>query len=137
MVLRSAAMRATMKPALCALLVFAACGPTTRPPGGDDGVDAAGSGSGSNGDNCSAAAKLIYVVDSNNTLSKFEPVSRTFQDIGKLSCPSQLGATPFSMGIDRNATAWVLYSSGELFRVDTTNLNCTKTTWSGAAQGLM
>jgi hypothetical protein len=54
-------------------------------------------------------------------------------DIGQLSCPAQALATPFSMGIDRNATAWVLYSSGELFRVDTTSLACTKSAWTQQA----
>jgi len=34
------------------------------------------------------------------------------------------------MGVDRTATAWVLYDSGELFHVDTTSLACTKTNWS-------
>jgi len=87
---------------------------------------------------CSDAAKLVYVVDSNNKFSKFDPATRTFMDIGTLMCPSNLGglATPFSMGVDRDAVAWVLYSSGELFRVDTSNLNCTKSTWA-SQQGLM
>jgi hypothetical protein len=114
---------------LVTLLV--ACGAPPRPGSGDDDdgdtPDASMTG---NEDNCSDAAKLIYVVDSNNTLSKFDPVAKQFNDLGRLSCPASFGATPFSMGIDRNAAAWVLYSSGELFHVDTTSLACTKSQWT-------
>jgi hypothetical protein len=118
------------------------CGPATRNGnGGDDGSgnDAgggSGDGGGSNMDGCSDAAKFVYTVDENNTFSKFDPGTKTFTDIGNLSCPASGGATPFSMGVDRTATAWVLYNHGELFHVDTTSLACTKTTWS-AQLGLM
>ena len=44
---------------------------------------------------------------------------------------------PFSMGVDRSATAWVLYDSGELFRVDTTSLACTVTDVDVAQLGLL
>ncbi|MDQ3339911.1 MAG: hypothetical protein M4D80_32530 [Myxococcota bacterium] len=119
-----------MKYFVCALLV--ACGgPSDRPP--DSGNNTGGEGNGSSGDGCSDEAKAVYVVDQNNTLSRFSPPTKTFMDLGKLNCPSSFGATPFSMGIDRTALAWVLYSSGELFRVDTTSLNCTKSTWSPQA----
>ena len=122
------------------LVIATACGPSSR--NGDDGfggdVDASNAtgGSGDAGDGCSAAAKLVYVVDEDNELSQFDGSTKTFHDLGKLSCPSQLGATPFSMGVDRTATAWVLYSSGELFNVNTTTLACTKTSWNDA-NGLM
>lgn len=116
-----------------AMLVLAACGPSDRNrPGGGNGPD---SGTGSNGsgqDGCSDAAKLVYVVDQNNTLSQFDPMTKTFHDLGTLSCPATGGATPFSMGVDRNAVAWVLYSDGELFHVDTMSLACTATGWHSA-----
>jgi hypothetical protein len=110
-------------------LLLAACsGPADRPNsnGGDSGN---GDGNGG-GDGCSDEAKSVYVVDQNNTLSRFDPPNKTFMDLGQLNCPASFGATPFSMGIDRTALAWVLYSSGELFRVDTTSLNCTKSSWT-------
>jgi len=97
------------------------------------GTDSNNGSNGSNGsgsDGCSDAAKLVYVVDENNKLSQFDPTTKTFHDLGTLSCPASAGGTPFSMGVDRTATAWVLYSSGELFHVDTTSLACTKTTWA-------
>src|SRR5687768_14194250 len=109
---------------LCAVLAACGAGPSDRSadsgPGGD--------GNGSNSDGCSEEAKAVYVVDQNNTLSRFDPPTKNFTDLGRLACPASFGASPFSMGIDRTAVAWVLYSSGELFRVDTTSLNCTKST---------
>lgn len=128
---------------LLAAFLFA-CGPDGRDPGGGgggggNGPDGGGGGSGSgsgNEDGCSDAAKLVYVVDQNNKMSKFDPATKTFMDLGTLSCPAG-SATPFSMGLDRNAIAWVLYSDGSLYRVDTTmaNLPCTKSTWA-TQQGL-
>ncbi len=109
------------------VLAIAACGPNR---GDDDGTT--GDGGNVNGDganaNCSEAAKLVYVVDANNTLSTFDPVTKVFSDKGQLNCSP--GASPFSMGIDRNAGAYVLYDSGQLFKVDTMTLACTPTSWS-------
>jgi hypothetical protein len=127
-----------------------ACGPSERDPGGGggggNGPDASGVGSGSgNQDGCSDAAKLIYVVDSNNKLSSFDGATKTFKDLGTLSCPAASGANPFSMSVDRSAIAYVLYSgvdlisgnptSTELFRVDTTmpGLPCTKANFTAPA----
>jgi len=89
------------------------------------------------GDGCGDAAKLVYVVDESNTFSSFDPTTKQFADKGTLSCPASGGATPFSMGIDRNAGAWVLYSNGQLFSVDTSTLACTPTSWSPGTGGLM
>lgn len=92
-------------------------GPTTDAPGG-------------NTDGCSDDAKLVYVVDENYQLSTFDPMTRTFALRGNLSCPAGLFATPFSMSIDRDANAWVLYSDGVLYKVDTSTMACTRTSWS-------
>ena len=122
-----------MKWTVLPILVLAiACGPANRGMGDDGtGTDGQGSGSGSGSDGCSDSAKLVYVVDENNTLSQFDPTTKTFHDLGQLNCPTA-GGMPFSMGVDRTATAWVLYDTGELFHVDTTaaGLPCTNTTWS-------
>ncbi|HEY4242422.1 MAG TPA: hypothetical protein VGM88_21540 [Kofleriaceae bacterium] len=114
-----------------------ACGPPPREGGGGDDtgtpdarrIDSGGGPTGDAPDNCSDAAKVVYVVDINNTLSTFMPPA-TFTDLGTLNC-SQTGATPFSMGIDRNALAWIVYSDGTLYNVDPTvsPLHCTPTTW--------
>lgn len=84
---------------------------------------------------CSAAAKLIYVLDQDRTLLSFDPqklgTSSTdaFTEVGRISCTADLGAEPFSMAVDRNATAWIIYDSGELFTVDLLRspLECVKT----------
>jgi len=120
-----------------AVLSLAACGPSDRTRPGDNGGGPDGGG-GSNGsgnqDGCSDAAKIVYVVDENNTLSQFDPSTKTFHDLGTLNCPAQVLATPFSMAIDRSAAAWVLYNSGELFHVDTSSasLPCTATNWQSS-----
>ncbi len=121
-------MRALTTGIVCLTLFAAACGAPSR---GDDDDDDNPPGDGQpNPDGCSAEAKLIYVVDVNNQLSTYDPISRSFNDKGALVCPASNGATPFSMGIDRNASAYVLYNSGELFKVDTATLNCETTPWS-------
>jgi hypothetical protein len=105
------------------------------PPGGDGGTNPDNVDPGVAPGDCTDGAKLVYVVDENNLLSSFDPTTLKFKDIGMLACPSQPGATPFSMGIDRNATAWVLYSSGELFQVDTKTANCKASKFTPGQQG--
>lgn len=113
------------------LLLAGACGPGGRDDGGDGGNGSGTDGGGNNNqDGCSDASKLVYVVDSNNKLSQWEPTTKTFKDLGNLSCPAGFLATPFSMAIDRSANAWVLFSDGELFKVNTTTLACTATSWN-------
>jgi len=91
-------------------------------------------------DTCTEAAMLVYVVDSDTELFSFRPDTGTFTSIGKLDCPTMggspipspipipgLGGSPFSMAVDRDGIAWVLYDTGELFRVDTKDASCTAT----------
>jgi hypothetical protein len=109
-----------------------ACGDSKRPVSPDASVDAAipdGSAGSGTSDGCVDAARHVYVVDKDMTFSTFDPVTKTFHDIGQLACPASDGASPFSMGVDRDAVAWVLYDDGSMFRVDTTTLACTATTW--------
>ena len=128
----------------CLIVVVIAaggCGPGQRGPdalgtGPDSGDGESNVGADGAGDNCSDAAKLVYTVDTNNTFSKFDPSTKTFTDLGNLSCVAGPLAQPFSMAIDRYAIAWVVYSDAELFRVDIqNNLACTKTAWA-AQHGL-
>src|SRR5262245_15466910 len=87
------------------------------PPSGDAG--AAGCETG-----------LIYVADDLHTLVSFDPEAERsrFTPIGRFDCPTSPawpgwpGAlVPFSVAVDRAGRAWVLYTSGELFWVDTTD----------------
>src|SRR5262245_12949377 len=109
-----------------ALLALAACdGGYGRPPGSghtnpsnssnpDLSTGLSAPEDGSIDDGCSASAKLIYTIDSSGMLASFQPNQTdiklsAFHDIGGLSCRSQFDGSPFSMAIDRNATAWVEY----------------------------
>lgn len=143
---------ASLVAALLGSVLFAACGPDNRDDGGGDSDSDIGGDSDSDSDSsdggtddsdgtifpdgddgCGDAAKLIYVIDVDYTLSSFDAMARTLTPIGPLDCPAEGGATPFSMGVDREANAWVLYNSGEVFKVNTTTLECTPTTWSTQA----
>lgn len=88
---------------------------------------------------------LIYVVDQNNNFLSFDPrligTGNEFNLIGVLNCPagapypSWPAATPFSMSVDRNGVAWVLYTSGEIFNVNIQNAACTATGFQKTQQG--
>lgn len=136
-------MRRNLGKAMALALALAACSPDGRDPGtlpdggGGGGDGGNGDGNNNNGDGCSDEAKLVYVVDQANKLLQFHPSTKTFTDLGTLSCPAG-GASPFSMAIARDATAWVLYNNGDLFRVETkNNLACTKAAWVRNTQGHM
>ncbi len=95
--------------------------------GAGGGVSSGGGAGGGLGDLCPEESKTVYVVAADRTFSAFDPRTKTFRDIGTLSCPAQAGAGPFSMAIARDAFAYVLYDDGELFKVSTDTLACTKT----------
>jgi hypothetical protein len=116
--------------------------------GGGGGTGGTGGSGGGSGSDCSDAAKLIYVIDSDGTFSSFKPdqtdiTKSVFTDIGKLSCTvggiGGFGATPFSMSVDRSATAWVEYQTAggdsALFKVSTANAACTNTTYKSGQAG--
>ena len=117
-------------------VITSACGPAPRPANGgdDDDDDGSDAGNNPNGD-CADATELIYTIDQfNYRLSRFDPSTKMFADLGSLACPSTMGGTPFSMSVDRTGNAWVLYNSGELFKAPISNVTaCTKTTWASQA----
>jgi streptogramin lyase len=88
---------------------------------------------------------LVYVVDGDKNLLSFSPADdkNEFKLIGKLDCPAGptwparggLPSSPFSMSVDRQARAWVLYGSGEIFWVDTKDASCNASTFSKGASG--
>jgi len=93
---------------------------------------------------------LVYVVDEQNDFLSFDPrklPGDPFTLIGTLNCPAQgqsiqqpapLDPTPmpFSMSVDRDGTAWVLYTSGELFEVSITTAACTAANNTVGAGGM-
>ena len=91
------------------------------PSGGDASTGTSGG--------CSDEAKLVYVVSAENDLYSFKPDALAFTKIGKLGC-SAGAASPNSMAVDRQGTAWVNYSDGSLFKVSTKDASCTSTSFA-------
>ena len=97
---------------------------------------------------CGAGADLVYVIDQDYRLLSFDPRlleggQDPFTLIGPVSCPTQASAwpgwtnppTPFSMSVDRDATAWVLFTNGEIHHVSTDNASCQATGFTRGQQG--
>lgn len=82
---------------------------------------------------CTEAGQYIYTVDNDGRFSRFDPLTLSYLDIAPLRCPTS--ATPFSMNVDQNAIAWVIFGDGNLFRVDTANGQCTATSYVPNQQG--
>lgn len=85
---------------------------------------------------CPESARPIYAVEadvenpgSQGKLVKFDAQTLTFLEIGELNCPAEEDSTPFSMSVDRQGVAWVLYDTGDLFRVNTSDASCQATAY--------
>jgi hypothetical protein len=76
---------------------------------------------------CIEASRWVYTVDDRGRFARFDPPRRAFTDISTLACPTT--ATPNSMAVDQNAVAWVGYTDGNLFEVDTATGKCQATTF--------
>ncbi len=89
-------------------------------------------------DECAATGvDLIYVIDDANELLSFDPKKLPgdpFHLVGTVSCESW--STPFSMAVDRQGFAWVLYRSGAVYRVSIADATCTATGYSASAGAL-
>ena len=94
---------------------------------------------------------LVYVVDEANRLLSFDPrkldvAQDPFTLIGTLACQPQLGSvpgrtgqpvTPFSMAVDREGTAWVMYTSGEIFKVSIQDASCQASPYTARQANLL
>jgi hypothetical protein len=125
-------------PFLCWALALIALGPScggdaARGAGGDtdaDGdadtdTDTDTDGDTDADDGCSDAAKVVYVVDSDNTLYTFDPPTKAFEVVGVVNCGN--GSSPYSMAVTREAVAYVLFQNGDIFEVSTADASCTAT----------
>lgn len=74
---------------------------------------------------CAETTKQIYVLATDLALYRFYPENLKFVRVGQVACPTVAGT--FSMAIDRHGTAWVEYTDGRLFAVDTSNASCKAT----------
>lgn len=100
--------------------------------GGDETgfqVDAATSEGGGAPSDCAAAATFVYVLDSDNTLYKFDPKvasKAAFTRIGVVNCGA--GTSPNSMAVARDGTAYVDLMSGStckgVYKVDINTAEC-------------
>ncbi len=84
---------------------------------------------------CVEASQWIYTVDQGGLFSRFDPATLTFTDIAQLQCPD--ASNPNSMAVDQNAVAWVAYTDGQMFTVDTTTGACTPTSFQVGQDGLI
>ncbi len=82
-----------------------------------------------------ADGTLVYAVTETNELLSFYPPDASFKVIGILSCPAMPNSNPFSMAVDRKGTAYVLYSSGQIFKVSTANASCQATSYMANQSG--
>jgi hypothetical protein len=82
---------------------------------------------------CVGASRWIYTVDDQGMFSRFDPSTSTFTTIGTLNCPTGYG--PFSMAVDQNAVAWVVYEDGNLYKVDTGTGRCETTSFQANQPG--
>jgi len=88
-----------------------------------------------------AGSTLVYLITEQYDLMSFYPPTASFRTIGAISCPatgscSGQPATPFSMAVDRQGLAYVVYCDGELFNVSTATAACKATPFQpGSLQG--
>jgi hypothetical protein len=76
---------------------------------------------------CAEDNRQIYVVSSDGDLYRFPPLTKSFTLIGRLDCPIAGLAQPFSMAVDRDGVAWILYQDGHVFRARTRDAHCIAT----------
>jgi hypothetical protein len=85
---------------------------------------------------CVEASQWIYIVDGTSSMfSRFDPATLTFTDIGVLDCPGD--STPYSMAVDQDAVAWVVYGDGQLYKVDTRTARCEATSFQVGQHGII
>jgi hypothetical protein len=82
---------------------------------------------------CAESTQQVYVVATDKVLYRFYPQKLEFVRVGTLQCPTSAGT--FSMAIDRRGLAWVEYTDGRLFLVDTDNARCVPTAFKHGQTG--
>jgi hypothetical protein len=81
-----------------------------------------------------ASDTLIYTVTDENSILRFDPSSSQFTRIGTLVCPAPPGIDPFSMAVDQQGNAYVLYAEpggapGNIFKVNLNTAECAPTSF--------
>ncbi len=80
-----------------------------------------------------ADATLVYLISSDNRLFSFYPPTLALAAIGGVACPSS--SSPYSMAVNRKGTAYVIFQSGELFKVSTGTASCAPTPFVSGQAG--
>jgi hypothetical protein len=83
---------------------------------------------------CASGADLVYVASEERDLYSFDPTTVSFTLLGNIDCAQ--GVYVNSMAIDRNATAWINYGDGSLWKADTHHPVCTATGFLPNQQGV-
>lgn len=82
---------------------------------------------------CAEETKQIFVLGTDKALYRFDPDKLTFVRIGAVGCPTAAGT--FSMAIDRRGTAYIEFTDGHIYAVDTANAKCTPTAFRAKQTG--
>ena len=82
-----------------------------------------------------AGITYVYLVSASNELYAFYPPDQSIVDRGSIGCEDPSVATPYSMAVDRLGFASVLFSDGNLFRVNLLDATCVGTTFAPDQQG--
>jgi hypothetical protein len=83
---------------------------------------------------CAPGADLVYVASEERQIYSFDPTKTSFTLLGSIDCAN--GGYVNSMAIDRNATAWINYADGSLWKATTRNPTCTSTGFLPNQQGV-
>jgi hypothetical protein len=92
---------------------------------------------------CPDSARGVFLVDRRGRLVRFDPdAPEPFALIGSLRCPASAAIDdwredphPYSMSVDRQGRAWILYSSGEVFVASTVDASCRRAGWERGRGG--
>lgn len=113
-------------------------GATTSSSSSGDGGSLLGTGgsTGSGQSGCSdEATNYVYILGQSKELYRFQPDVAALTQIAILDCPGETFGSTFSMAVDRDGTAWVLFADGQIFHVSTTTGACSPSGYVPPASG--
>ncbi len=84
-----------------------------------------------------AGSTLVYVITEQNELYSFYPPTLGFKKIGVISCPNAGQTTPFSMAVDRQGLAYIVFTDGRLYNVSTATATCQSTSFQVGQHGFV
>ncbi|MBC8071840.1 MAG: hypothetical protein IAG13_26170 [Deltaproteobacteria bacterium] len=65
---------------------------------------------------CAEGTDVIYVLSDAAELWSFDPDNLEFELVGGFACDGM--SSTFSMGVDRNAIAWVMFQGSDIYNID-------------------